>query len=189
MSDKSVQNGTKKLAVKLGFAVVGMFAFGFALVPLYDVICDITGLNGKTGERVEAVQAGMLVDEQREVTIQFTTRQNDVDGVFKAEVPQMTLKPGEMKLTSYRVSNPSDEVRVVQAIPSVAPNAAALHLNKVECFCFQEQILEPGQTVDMPLRFFIDPKIPEQISKLTLSYTLYDITEKHQQAANKIASR
>ena len=107
MSDKSVQNGTKKLAVKLGFAVVGMFAFGFALVPLYDVICDITGLNGKTGERVEAVQAGMLVDEQREVTIQFTTRQNDVDGVFKAEVPQMTLKPGEMKLTSYRVSNPS----------------------------------------------------------------------------------
>ena len=78
MSDNSAQKGTKKLAIKLGFAVVGMFAFGFALVPLYDVICDITGLNGKTGERVEAVQSGLLVDEQREVTIQFMTRQNEV---------------------------------------------------------------------------------------------------------------
>lgn len=177
---KDVAHGNnKKVVGKLLLAVVGMFAFGFALVPLYDVICDITGLNGKTGGRVEVAEAGLLVEEEREVTVQFIAHQNvEMGWEFKPSVNQLKVKPGEIHIMTYRVSNPRDTVMIGQAIPSVAPSAAAGHLNKIECFCFAEQPLQPHETVDMALRFFVDPRLPDDITKLTLSYTLYDITEK-----------
>lgn len=188
MTKNVAKGNNKKLAVKLLFAVVGMFAFGFALVPLYDVICDITGLNGKTGGRVEVAEAGQLIEEDREVTVQFIAHQNvEMGWEFKPSVNQMRVKPGEVHVVHYRVSNPRDTLMVGQAIPSVAPNAAAGHLNKIECFCFAEQPLQAGETVDMALRFFVDPRLPEEITKLTLSYTLYDITEKSKTAT--VASR
>jgi cytochrome c oxidase assembly protein subunit 11 len=90
----------------------------------------------------------------------------------------LVVRPGEVNVVSYRVTNPKNDVMVGQAIPSVAPNAAAAHLNKIECFCFEEQTLEAGETADMPIRFFIDPELPANITKVTLSYTLYDITDK-----------
>jgi cytochrome c oxidase assembly protein subunit 11 len=169
----------KKVVRKLLLSVAGMFVFGFALVPLYDVICDVTGLNGKTGGRVEVAEAGLLVDEAREITVQFVAHYNaEMGWDFQPSVAQMTVRPGEINMVSYRVTNPRDSVMVGQAIPSVAPNVAASHLNKIECFCFEEQVLEAGETADMPIRFFIDPELPANISKVTLSYTLYDITEK-----------
>jgi cytochrome c oxidase assembly protein subunit 11 len=173
----------KKVVKKLLLAVAGMFVFGFALVPLYDVICDITGLNGKTGGRVEVAEAGLLVDESREITVQFVAHHNaEMGWDFQPSVAQMTVRPGEVNVVSYRVSNPRATAMVGQAIPSVAPNAAAAHLNKIECFCFEEQLLAAGETADMPIRFFVDPALPANISKVTLSYTLYDITDKSNKA-------
>jgi cytochrome c oxidase assembly protein subunit 11 len=97
---------------------------------------------------------------------------------FEPSIAQLSVRPGEVNIVSYRVTNPGTDVMVGQAIPSVAPNAAAAHLNKIECFCFEEQLLQPGESADMPIRFFVDPELPDSITKLTLSYTLYDITEK-----------
>lgn len=188
MKENVTKVNNKRTTGKLLLAVVGMFAFGFALVPLYDVICEVTGLNGKTGSRVEVAEAGMLVEEEREVTVQFIAHQNvEMGWEFKPSVNQMKVKPGEVHVMHYRVSNPRSTLMVGQAIPSVAPNAAAGHLNKIECFCFNEQPLQAGETVDMALRFFVDPRLPDNISKLTLSYTLYDITEKSKTQA--VASR
>lgn len=179
MNNEVAPTNNKKVVRKLLLAVVGMFAFGWALVPLYDVICDITGLNGKTGGRVEVAEAGLLVDEEREITIQFIAHHNTEMGwVFEPSVAQMTVRPGEVNVVSYRATNPRTTQMVGQAIPSVAPNVAAAHLNKIECFCFEEQLLQPGETADMPIRFFVDPELPANITKLTLAYTLYDITEK-----------
>lgn len=179
MSNDVAPANNKKVVRKLLLAVGGMFAFGFALVPLYDVICEVTGLNGKTGGRVEIAEAGLLVDETREITVQFVAHHNaEMGWEFRPSVPQLTVRPGEINVVYYRVTNPRETVMVGQAIPSVAPQAAAGHLNKIECFCFEEQVLEAGETADMPIRFFVDPELPANISKLTLSYTLYDITEK-----------
>lgn len=172
-------NSNKRLIRKLMFAVVGMFGFGFALVPLYDVICDITGLNGKTGNQVaqEQVSATEVVDE-REITVQFMAMNSaGMDWDFAPNDVQVKVKPGEIKVISYRARNPNDYVMVGQAIPSVAPNAAAAHLKKLECFCFAEQVLQPGEEVDMAIRFFVDADIPKNITKLTLSYSLFDITD------------
>ena len=179
MKTDKAPSKNKTVVTKLSFAVVGMFAFGFALVPLYDVICDITGLNGKTSNLVVQAEAGEIIDESREITVQFIARESaDMGWGFIPSAAQVKVKPGEVNMISYKVTNSSDKVMVGQAIPSVAPNAAAGHLNKVECFCFEEQILQPGESADMPLRFFVDPALSADISKLTLSYTLYDITEK-----------
>ncbi|OFE13301.1 cytochrome c oxidase assembly protein [Pseudohongiella acticola] len=179
MKTDKAPSKNKTLVTKLLFAVVGMFAFGFALVPLYDVICDITGLNGKTNNLAIQAEAGEIIDETREITVQFIARENaDMNWGFTPSSAQVKVQPGEVNMISYKVTNSSDRVMVGQAIPSVAPNGAAGHLNKVECFCFEEQVLQPGESADMPLRFFVDPALPTDISKLTLSYTLYDITEK-----------
>lgn len=178
MSNEAVPSN-KRLVRKLIFAVVGMFGFGFALVPLYDVICDITGLNGKTGGQVVQEQAPTAeVLDEREITVQFmATNSAGMDWEFAPNDVQVKVRPGEVKVISYRARNPHDYVMVGQAIPSVAPNAAAAHLKKLECFCFAEQVLQPGEEVDMAIRFFVDEDIPEKITKLTLSYSLFDITD------------
>lgn len=171
-----------RLVRRLFLAVAGMFAFGFALVPLYDVICDVTGLNGKGRTQEQYVLTDELapaVDEQRDVTVQFTVHGGLVDDwKFRPSERQVTVKPGEMKRISYTVTNPYDHPVTSQAIPSVAPNEASGYLRKVECFCFQEQELEAGETVEMPLQFFVAPELPGRVSKLTLAYTLYDISER-----------
>lgn len=169
----------KRLVRKLMFAAVGMFGFGFALVPMYDVICDITGLNGKTQDQVAESQAPAADEvDEREITVQFMASNNaGMDWVFGPNDVQVKVHPGEIKVVSYRARNPNDYAMVGQAIPSVAPNEAAQYLKKLECFCFAEQTLQPGEEVDMAIRFFVDADIPEKIKKLTLSYSLFDITE------------
>ena len=178
MNSETKPSTNKRLVVKLFLIVGGMFAFGFLLVPLYDVICDITGLNGKTAGRYAVVESQLVVQEDRKVTVQFTAQKNaGMSWEFKPSVSQLTLSPGEVMVISYKAKNPNDFAMTGQAIPSVAPNAAAAYLNKIECFCFEEQKLEAGEEVDMALRFFIDENIPQHINKLTLSYSLFDITD------------
>tara|TARA_R110001592_G_scaffold246802_1_gene508774 strand:+ start:118 stop:669 length:552 start_codon:yes stop_codon:yes gene_type:complete len=169
-------------ALKLVAVVVGMFGFGFALVPLYDLICDVTGLNGKTGSQY--TQVGELqVDETREVKLQFITNNNSgMPWEFRPVVRTMKVRPGEMYETNFYVRNPTDHTITAQAIPSVTPFRAAQYLHKTECFCFDQQELASGESLDMPMRFIIDPSLPDEVTTLTLSYTIFDITD--QLAAN-----
>ena len=167
----------KKLIKKLVFTVVFMFGFGFALVPLYDVFCDITGLNGKTNS--EAAAASDAVDTSRLITVEFIARtQGNFPWTFQPEIKRMKVHPGEMHELNYLVENLSADDMVVQAIPSVAPGMAASYFHKIECFCFNHQPLVQGQKADLGLQFYIDRDIPEEYTTVTLSYTVFDISDK-----------
>ncbi len=177
---------TLRTVRKLLFAVVGMFVFGFALVPLYDVICDITGLNGKTaGQYVSSEPA--VADTSRTITIQFLTNNNaGMPWEFRTEKRAMTVHPGELNQIDFYARNPADVTMTAQTIPSVTPYYAARYLHKTECFCFDQQQLAAGEDIEMPMRFIIDREIPADIKSLTLSYTMFDITDQHtsQQASD-----
>lgn len=167
---------TKTLVAKLALAVVGMFGFGFALVPLYDVFCEWTGLNGKTGGRVE-YSATQEINQERVVTVQFTASNNaGMSWTFEPMQHQVEVHPGELTEIRYFARNPSASRMVAQAVPSVSPLKAADYLRKTECFCFTQQVLEAGESIEMPVFFYIDPALPADVSKLTLSYTLFDVT-------------
>ncbi len=172
----SRQSGHKRLAGKLLLAAVAMFGFGFALVPLYDVFCEVTGLNGKTGGRVEAkVFDSMIPAGERIVTIEFLANINEnLPWEFKPKVTRMQVTPGKMYATSYYAENHSANTMTGQAIPSVTPGVAAKHLLKLECFCFRQQVFKSGEQREMPLQFTVDPKLPPEISTLTLAYTFFD---------------
>jgi len=157
--------------------VVLMFGFGFAMVPLYDIVCEVTGLNGKTSGQYVA-DGTETVREDRLVTIQFLANNNaDMPWEFRPRLRSMKVHPGKLNMAEFYVRNVTGETMVAQAVPSVAPFRAAEYLHKTECFCFEQQQLETGEDLDMPLRFIIDSEIPEDVTTLTLSYTLYDITD------------
>ena len=181
--------GTGKLAAKLAVAAVAMFGFGFALVPLYDVLCDITGLNGKRGGRYEYDAKTVQVDENRLVTVQFSTSNNGgMSWAFHPQVNQVQVHPGELTGVTFFARNPGTTNMVAQAVPSVAPFEAADYLHKTECFCFSQQYLEGGESIDMPLMFFIDQDIPAEITKLTLSYTLFDVSANFVNASSSLTA-
>lgn len=166
-----------RLVMRLLGVVVGMFAFGFALVPLYDVFCEITGANGKTAGLYTVTEV-LQVDEERVVTIQFLTHNNaGMPWEFRPVKRMLKVHPGELNSTEFYVRNSSNRTMMAQAVPSVSPFHAAEYLHKTECFCFDQQVLAQGESLDMPLRFIIDPGLPKDVHTLTLSYTLFDITE------------
>lgn len=165
-----------RLVVKLLVVVVGMFGFGYALVPLYDVFCDITGINGKTENRAAVYQA-VEIDNSREITVEFITRTNTgMPWEFRAETKRMKVHPGELNTVEFYVRNPVSTDIIAQAIPSVSPGQAALYLNKTECFCFNQQPLTAGSEARLPMQFYVDPQLPEDINYFTVQYTLYDVT-------------
>ena len=169
-------NANNKMVIRLVVIVFGMFGFGFALVPLYDVFCDVTGINGKT-ENTAAVYEFIEIDESREVTVEFITRTNTgMPWEFRAQTTRMKVHPGELNTVSFYVRNPASNNMMAQAIPSVSPGMAALYLNKTECFCFNQQPLSAGAEAYMPMQFYVDPQIPEEISYFTVQYTLFDVT-------------
>ena len=164
-----------QLAGKLLVAAVLMFGFGFAMVPLYDVMCEAFGINGKPTGRLQ-YQAGQI-DTSRTVTVQFIAMNaRNMDWDFHPEVREVKVHPGALTTVAFFARNPSGSDRNAQAIPSIAPGEGAQYLQKTECFCFNQQKLAAGAKADMPVRFYIDPGLPEDIHTLTLSYTLYDVT-------------
>jgi cytochrome c oxidase assembly protein subunit 11 len=168
----------KKVIKKLILLVFGMFGFGFALVPLYDVFCDITGLNGKTSTTA-AVYNVEQIDTKRVVTVQFISRTaQGIPWQFEPMIHEIKVHPGEMKLVKFYAKNESTRDIIGQAVPSVSPGLAAAYFQKIECFCFTQQPLKANEEVEMALQFYVDPELPEDISTLTLSYTLYDVTGK-----------
>lgn len=167
---------TKRLVVRLATAAIAMFGFGFALVPLYDVFCEITGLNGKNFNQGPTEVSS--VDKSRTVKIQFVTvNPASMPWEFKPNERSIRVFPGQDRQTAFYAKNPTAQWMVAQAVPSVTPSEAAPYLHKVNCFCFDRQPLEAGADTEMPLLFVVDPKLPEHISTITLSYALYDLTE------------
>jgi cytochrome c oxidase assembly protein subunit 11 len=176
MTEQASNAANKKLVIRLVGVVAGMFVFGFALVPLYDVFCEITGINGKT--RGQAIYQKTEVDLKRKITIEFIANSNrGMPWEFKALTTRMKVHPGELNEVRFYAKNRSQKDIVGQTVPSVSPGEAALYLNKTECFCFDQQFLAAGEAIEMPMKFYIDTDIPEDISHLTLSYQLYNVTE------------
>ena len=173
---RPVDEQVKKGVTKLVITVFAMFAFGFALVPLYDVFCDITGLNGKTAETAAAINADGI-DTSRTIKVQVMSRTaHGAAWQFAPEINSIEVHPGEMKFVKFYANNASGRDGVAQAVPSVSPGLAANYFQKIECFCFNQQPLDNNAEVWMPLQFYVDVDLPADIHELTLSYTLYDIT-------------
>lgn len=168
----------KQIVTKLAISVVFMFCFGFMLVPLYDVFCDITGLNGKTaGAAISEENLAQAVDESRELTILFVASNNaEMPWQFKPMQGAVKVKVGQAKSVAYFARNSAAQTMIAQAVPSVAPARAAEYFHKTECFCFTQQQLAAGEEIEMGLRFIVDQDLPKDIKTITLSYTLFDVT-------------
>jgi cytochrome c oxidase assembly protein subunit 11 len=176
--NQGIQQQNQQLVKKLMFIVLAMFGFGFALVPLYDVFCDITGLNGKTNTSAVSYNDAEI-DTQRMVTLQFLSRTaQGIPWRFEPMINEIEVHPGEVKFVKFYVKNESDRDIIGQAVPSVSPGRAANYLHKIECFCFEQQPLQAGKDAELTLQFYIDKDLPADVQTLTLSYTLYDITAK-----------
>ena len=164
----------KLVAGKMLLLAVGMFGFGYLMVPLYDIICDITGLNGKTGRVSISEAKSQTVAEDRWITVEFVANVNSSGAwEFRPNVKEIQVKPGQLYKATYFAQNLLSVDVVGQATPSVSPSAAAPYFNKTECFCFTRQEFEANSIKDMPLTFIIDPKIPRNIDRVTLSYTFF----------------
>lgn len=181
--EQNRQEQNKKVVIKLVAVVFGMFGFGFALVPLYEVFCDITGINGKTSD-VAATYSNIEIDESRLVTVEFITRINTgMPWKFETQTRRVQVHPGKMHQVDFYAFNPATRDIIGQAVPSVSPGTAAIYLNKTECFCFEQQPLKAGEEVTMPMQFYIDPELPDDINYFTVQYTLYDVTSSAQEIA------
>jgi cytochrome c oxidase assembly protein subunit 11 len=173
MSDQRKEN--RSLTGRLLILAIAMFGFGFALVPLYDVFCEITGFGGRTN--TEAVAVTEAPDLDREIRIEFMTTVNSyAQFEFAADADSMVVHPGKMYFATFTAKNLSGEDKVAQAVPSVAPVAAAEHFVKIECFCFNNQEFLASEERAMPLQFIVDPDLPDYVDTITLGYTFFDTT-------------
>lgn len=151
-----------------------MFGFGYLMVPIYDVFCDVTGLNGKTGAISSAEASRQKKAEDRLIKIEFVSSVNETGPwEFKPDQVSMMVHPGEVYQANYTAKNLLDSDVVSQSVPSVAPSKAAEYFDKTECFCFTEQVFKANEQRTMPLTFIINPEIPDEVDTITLSYTLF----------------
>lgn len=174
-----VQKENWKMVGKLGVITLGMFAFGYALVPIYRAICEVTGINVLAlGEQRNNLVLGgpgnTQVDTSRTITVEFDV---NVRGPwhFKPEVRSVQVHPGELATVMYEFQNIQNRTMAAQAIPSYAPRQATAHFNKLECFCFTQYTLLPGEKKEWPVAFVIDPRIPKDVTTITLSYTFFEV--------------
>lgn len=180
--------GSSRHTAMLVLLAAGMFGFAFALVPLYDIFCEITGLNGKTSAQalLQDEIASATQDADRAVTIEFLSSVGrGLASEFHPNDVRLTVTPGELTTTTYFFRNRAATPIVAQAVPSVSPGRAAAYVKKLECFCFEPQTLAAGESLDMPVRFLIDSDLPAEIGELTLSYTMYPLDAvEHQHVAS-----
>jgi cytochrome c oxidase assembly protein subunit 11 len=161
---------------KLLVVACAMFGFGFALVPFYNKICEVTGINNVI-KRDEV--GNTQVDAARTVTLEFDTNlRSELPWTFKPMEKSMRLHPGELKQVMFEIRNNSNRAITGQAIPSYGPQVAGLHFRKLECFCFTQQTLQPGEVKQMPVVFVIDKALPDDVNTVTLSYTFFEVEGK-----------
>jgi cytochrome c oxidase assembly protein subunit 11 len=167
-------NGSNRSIIgQLVVLTVAMFGFGFLLVPLYDVFCEITGFGGRTN--AQAAVVAEAPDLTREIRIEFITTVNSyAQFEFATDVDSMTVNPGKMYFATFTAKNAAVEGKVAQAVPSVAPAAAAEYFTKLECFCFTTQEFAANEERAMPLQFIVDPDLPDYVDTITLQYTFFD---------------
>lgn len=152
-----------------------MFGFGFALIPLYKKICEITGINILTAQETALQPANNTqVDKSRIITVEFDANAQG-PWRFRPTVSSLQVHPGEMAQVIYEVVNTQPRSIDAQAIPSYAPQQAQAHFKKMECFCFQQQTLKPNEAKQMPVVFYIDPALPKSVKTITLSYTFFEV--------------
>ena len=162
---------------RLSGVVAAMFAFGFALGPLYSAICEATGINGKMKLAAADVKS-VAVDKDRWVNVEFVTTVNGGRPMkFRAVQDQVRVHPGELTTVEFVAQNNEDHAIVAQAVPNIAPWNAARHLRKTECFCFNQQPFKAGAQKHMPMRFLHDPELPRDVDTVTVSYTFFDVPE------------
>ena len=172
-TDNKPANENRSLTGKLLLLAAVMFGFGYMLVPLYNVFCEITGFGGRTN--TVAVSSEENPDYSRSVRVEFVTTVNDyAPWEFAAERDSMEVTPGKMYYANFRAKNLTGDTKVAQAVPSVAPISASGHFKKIECFCFTNQEFQANEERSMPLQFIVDPDLPDYVDTITLQYTFYD---------------
>ncbi|MCW5653152.1 cytochrome c oxidase assembly protein [Hydrogenophaga sp.] len=175
-----LQRENLRMVGKLCVIALGMFAFGYALVPIYRSICDALGINvlavSETRVPGAAVKlpANTQVDLTRTITVEFDTNARG-PWYFKPAVRSMQVHPGELTTVMYEFQNIQNRTMAAQAIPSYAPKQAAAHFNKLECFCFTQYTLQPGEKKEWPVAFVIDPRLSKDVTTITLSYTFFEV--------------
>jgi len=163
----------RRLMKKLLVVAAIMFGFGFALVPFYEKICEVTGIRNVF--QPDAVAANTQIDATRLVSVEFDANTQRLPWTFKPLQSSVTVHPGEVTQVVYEVRNTLERPATGQAVPSYGPQQAALYFRKMECFCFQQQTLGPGEVRKMPVVFVIDPKLPPELNTVTLSYTFFEV--------------
>ncbi|MBE0590594.1 MAG: cytochrome c oxidase assembly protein [Hydrogenophaga sp.] len=181
-----------KMVGKLGVITLGMFAFGYALVPIYNAICEMTGINvlalaerDVPGARA-VLPANTQVDRSRSITVEFDVNTRG-PWHFKPAVRSLQVHPGELTTVVYEFQNIQDRTMAAQAIPSYAPKQSAAHFNKLECFCFTQYTLKAGEKKEWPVAFVIDPRLPKDVTTITLSYTFFEVGGKVPAAPQDVA--
>jgi len=164
------------LPLKLAGIGVAMFAFGFALIPLYDVFCAVTGFGGKTANAAQAIVAAP--DLNRTVRVEFVgSVARGSPWQFEPDVSHMEVHPGQLYEAQFRARNLRDTELVGQAVPSIAPGTAAKFFNKTECFCFTSQLFRPLEERELKVAFMIAPQLPDDVDTLSLSYTYFSVSQ------------
>lgn len=181
----------RQMVGKLLVVVAAMFAFGYALVPLYKHICEALGINvlslGENGGKRER-PANTQIDTSRNITIEFDANAHG-PWDFKPAVASVQVHPGELATVMYEFRNKQNRTMVAQAIPSYAPHQAASHFNKLECFCFNEYTLAAGEAKQWPVVFYVDPQLPKDVTTITLSYTFFEVGGKVPPAPQSAAAK
>lgn len=186
MATQHLRRENARMVGKLAVIALGMFAFGYALIPIYKHICEMTGINilslserqvpggGVAGRAAAKVAVNSQVDTTRTITVEFDA---NVRGPwdFKPAVRSMQVHPGELMTVMYEFQNIQNRTMAAQAIPSYAPKQSEAHFNKLECFCFSQYTLAPGEKKSWPVAFVIDPKLPKDVRTITLSYTFFEV--------------
>ena len=177
MSTEQQRRSSMRQTWRLTLLVIGMFGFGFALGPMYTAICKATGINGKWNGQVASAAEPVQVDLSRTVKVVFVTTVNGGRAwKFRAEQSGIEVHPGQLYTVNFYAQNTEDHAIVAQAVPNIAPWDAARHLKKTECFCFRQQPFAAGEEKHMPVRFMLDPALPQSVDTVTLSYTFFDVT-------------
>ena len=166
------RHDNRLLLAKLSVIVVAMFGFGYALVPFYEKICEVTGLRNIA--QADAVR-NTQVDATRDVRIEFDSNIRKLPWQFRALTPVVDVHPGELRQVMFEIVNGTDRVMTGQAIPSYGPPHAAQYFRKLECFCFSQQTLQPGERRQMPVVFVVDAALPADVATITLSYTFFEV--------------
>lgn len=185
----NIQGANANMLGKLAVIAAGMFAFGYALVPLYQAICEATGINilsiverqvpgtglaGKNAQDVMKGAANTQVDMSRTITVEFDANSRG-PWEFRPGQRSIQVHPGQLTTVMYEFQNVQNRRMAAQAIPSYAPHQASAHFNKLECFCFTQHMLEPGEKKQWPVAFVIDPKLSKDVTTITLSYTFFEV--------------